>query len=206
MSALANRPVLVLNRNWQPINVASLEDALKKVTGETGDGMPKARIIDPADYSVWTWEMWSQLKPRNKKEIIRGVQQDYRMPKVILVSYDRLPNQRVKFSRRMIYRRDNQQCQYCGKNFPTEELNMDHIVPRSQGGPTTWTNVCLSCISCNSRKANRTPEQAGMKLIRQPFKPKFTLFKERRYIDPDWRKFLSEMYWEVPLENDEPDD
>ncbi|MFX7620976.1 HNH endonuclease signature motif containing protein, partial [Acinetobacter baumannii] len=81
------------------------------------------------------------------------------MPEIILLSkYDKLPAQRVHFSRRTLYHRDNNTCQYCSKKFSTSDLNIDHVLPRSQGGRSSWENCVLACFKCNSKKANRTPE------------------------------------------------
>ena len=94
-------------------------------------------------------------------------------------------------------------CQYCGAQPGTEELSLDHIVPRSQGGLTSWTNVTLACLVCNSRKANRTPAQAGMKLLSVPKKPKFNLLRgDKVNIRQSWSSFISEQYWQTELEND----
>jgi 5-methylcytosine-specific restriction endonuclease McrA len=204
MTALANRKVLVLNRGWTPIAVVSMERAFRLITGSVkGSSEPKARIIDPAnDFRTFTWEDWSLLQPSHDGERIRGAKRDYRIPEVILLSrYNKLPQQRVHFSRRTIYRRDGNQCQYCGKKPGTECLNIDHVTPRSQGGQTTWENCVLACIECNTRKADRTPEQARMVLLRKPVKPKFTLFKGE-YRCKSWEQFLGEAYWETELAND----
>ena len=204
--SVLNRPVLVLNRSWLPIMVKSLVDALGKLIPENAIGAPKARVIDPSDYQTYSWEEWSKLSIANEKNVLRGVRQCWRIPEVILVDYDKVPRNGASFSRRMIYKRDHMTCQYCGAQPGTEELNMDHVIPRAQGGPTTWENVVLSCIPCNSRKANRTPAQAGMKLLKLPTKPMVALLKgERRHYPSSWQKFISDMYWEVPLENDEVD-
>ena len=78
----------------------------------------------------------------------------------------------MKFNRRNIFARDNNQCQYCGQKFPTSELSLDHVIPRSQGGQSTWENIVCACVECNVRKGGRTPKQAHMTLIRKPEKPK----------------------------------
>lgn len=201
---LAHRRVLVLNKMWTAIRIASLEDALVKLIGEYENGKPKAKIIDPSDYQLYTWEDWSQLCPEKDEDVIKGVRKEFKIPEVILVDYDKMPHHRVRFSRRMLYKRDNFTCQYCAKQLPSEELNIDHVIPRAQGGETTWLNCCVSCVPCNSRKNNRTPEQAHMHLIHPLYKPKFSLFKsERRQIPTSWQKFISEMYWNIELENDE---
>src|SRR5947208_16898797 len=86
--------------------------------------------------------------------------------------YDRRSKQAMKFNRRNILARDNNQCQYCGKKFPTSELSLDHVVPRSQGGASTWENIVCACVACNVKKGGRTTKEANMHLIRQPEKPK----------------------------------
>ena len=104
-----------------------------------------------------------------------------RVPRVIvLLAYDHLPKARVRFSRFNIYARDDNTCQYCGRRFRRAELNLDHVVPRSRGGSTTWENVVCSCIPCNLRKGGRTPEEARMRLLRAPTRPRWTpMFRTR---------------------------
>ncbi len=95
------------------------------------------------------------------------------MPRVIrLLAYDRLPKQTVRFNRRNIFARDGNHCQYCGRHYPTSELSLDHVVPRSRGGETTWENIVCSCVKCNVKKGGRTPQEAHMHLVRPPVKPK----------------------------------
>ena len=96
------------------------------------------------------------------------------VPRIIrLLGYDKLPRQDVKFNRRNIYARDSSRCQYCGRKFPTTELSLDHVVPKSQGGKSSWTNIVCCCIKCNVKKGGRTPEQGALRhLIAKPVKPK----------------------------------
>lgn len=207
MTALQNKKVLVLNRGWNPIGVVSLERALTMLFSVYKDGEPKARIIDPTkDFQTFTWEDWSRLRPRSDESSIRSTNVIFRVPEVVLLSkYDKLPQHKIHFSRRTIYRRDSNQCQYCG-DFPgTEELTIDHIMPRSRGGKTTWENCVLSCQPCNSKKADRTPEECGMKLRKQPKKPNIPLFRGDVRIK-SWESFLGEAYWNVTLENDNNED
>ncbi|MFZ9098645.1 MAG: HNH endonuclease, partial [Burkholderiaceae bacterium] len=99
----------------------------------------------------------------------------------------------AKFIRRNIFARDGSRCQYCGKRFPTSELSIDHVVPRSQGGKTTWTNVVTACRGCNHRKGNRTPEQARMPLLYVPYVPSLWddfILRNRRILS-DQMQFLS---------------
>ena len=108
----------------------------------------------------------------------------------------------MKFNRRNIFARDGNQCQYCGKKFPTSELSLDHVVPRSQGGKTTWENIVCACVDCNVRKGGRTPKQAHMTLIRKPEKPKRSpllsmKLSQKKYLS--WQSFLDNAYWNVEL-------
>ena len=211
MVATANRKVLVLNKCWTPVAVVPMHRAVTLLFSEYKNGEPKAKIIDPTtDFATYTWADWSALKPKEGEAFIQGVNAVFRVPEVLLLSkYDKMPQQRVHFSRRTIYRRDGNRCQYCGCRPGTEELTIDHVLPRAQGGITSWENCVLACVECNSRKANRTPEQAKMKLLSKPYKPKFTLFRGD-YRVKSWEHFLGEAYWNVELENDNgeqfPDD
>ena len=95
------------------------------------------------------------------------------MPRVLrLLHYDRVPKQRVRLNRRNIFARDSNHCQYCGKRFATSELSLDHIVPTCRGGDTSWENLVCACVRCNVRKGGRTPQEAGIKLIKPPVRPK----------------------------------
>jgi 5-methylcytosine-specific restriction endonuclease McrA len=108
----------------------------------------------------------------------------------------------VKFNRRNIFARDSNRCQYCGKRSGTSELSLDHVLPRSQGGPTTWENIVTCCIACNVKKGGRTPDQAHMPLQRKPVKPRRSpavnlRLGDKRYAS--WKQFLNEAYWTVEL-------
>lgn len=200
---LSQRKVLVLNRSWSPIGVVTLEKALKKVSATYKDGTPKARIIDAVhDFSMLTWEDWSKLRPAEGEKGMRSVNAVYRIPEVIQYTrYDKLPTQKVHYNRRTIYRRDNNTCQYCGKRKPGGELSLDHVVPRCQGGLTTWENIVVACTDCNAKKAGRTPKEAGMKLLREPKKPRYNFFPGDIRIK-SWEQFLGEAYWLTELEHD----
>ena len=195
VSKVLQRPALVLNRNWQPVNVATVARALVLLWNES------ARVVDPADYQLYTWADWSRLAPRDDEPVIRTIRQRLRVPEVIaLTAYDRLPTAAVTFSRRNIFKRDHFTCQYCSVQPGPEELTIDHVVPRSQSGTSTWENCVLSCVDCNKKKADRTPEQAGVRLRKQPvrtvWKPLYAAHRERI---ESWSKFVSEAYWNVPL-------
>lgn len=200
---IANRKVLVLNKSWQPVSVVTLEKALIKVFSTYADGTPKARIIDPVhDFSHYSWEDWSKLKPSDEEMKIRTVNAVFRVPEIIQYTrYNHLPMHKVNYNRRTIFRRDGYTCQYCGKSKSTGELSLDHVIPRCQGGLTCWENIVVACTECNSKKAGRTPDEAGMKLRRKPIRPRYNFLVEDIRVD-SWQAFIGEAYWNCQLEND----
>jgi Restriction endonuclease len=122
-----------------------------------------------------------------------------------LMVYDHLPKKEVKFTRHNIFERDKNTCQYCGHSFERKDLNLDHVIPRDRGGPTTWENIVCSCIECNTRKANRTPQEAVMHLIRKPKRPKWRPFVQINFSlhhHDSWKHFIDLAYWNVELGED----
>ena len=195
VASVLQRPTLVLNRNWQPVNVATVGRALLMLWNES------ARVVDPHDYQMYDWADWSRLAPQDDEPFIQAVRARVRVPEVVaLAAYDRLPSAAVSFSRRNIFKRDHYTCQYCGVQPGGDELTIDHVVPRAQGGISSWTNCVLACVACNKRKADRTPTQAGFRLRKPPVRPAW----KPLYAAPDmriasWEKFVSEAYWNVTL-------
>lgn len=196
VAKILERPTLVLNRNWQPVNVATVARSLVMLWNES------ARVVDPHDYQTYAWADWSGFAPAEGEPFIQAIRQRLRVPEVVtLTGYDRLPEAAVAFSRRNIFKRDRFTCQYCNVQPGSEELTIDHVVPRSHGGASTWTNCVLACIDCNKRKADRTPQQAGMLLRRPPVRPDWKpLYAAHHVRIASWSKFVSEAYWNVELE------
>ena len=165
-----------------------------------------AKAIDE-QFEVFTFDDWSELRPPAGEPFVGLVNGALRIPKVIVLqSYDRIPKRTVRFSRKNIYARDKHTCQYCGIKSPPNELNIDHIMPRSRGGKSTWDNVVCSCHECNRKKGGHSPEEAGMKLIGKPKKPRWTPylgFHLDHRIYKEWIPFLNFIdaaYWNVELE------
>ncbi|MCX6920586.1 MAG: HNH endonuclease [Verrucomicrobia bacterium] len=175
MSARLEHRVLVLNRLWQPVNIVGILRAMSLLFR----GRASAIHAGPSGHRVYNAEEWlaySLESPPPSTEAVRSPCIILRVPRVLLLgAYDRVPRREIRFSRRNVYLRDTNTCQYCGRLFRDEELNLDHVVPRDVGGKTNWENIVTACVRCNSRKANRLPEQAGMTLRRAPAKPKWRL-------------------------------
>ena len=153
--------VLVLNRVYQPVHITSVRRAFTLLY------QGAARAIDE-EFRLFDFESWAALAAASHHDSIGTVGRRLRVPRVIvLLAYEHLPKARVRFSRFNIYARDDSTCQYCGRRFRRAELNLDHVVPRSRGGSTSWENVVCSCIPCNLRKGGRTPEEAGMRLLQE---------------------------------------
>lgn len=161
----------------------------------------------PVEVVHWTRAvaMWFQGKAEVVSEydgFVRSTLLVIKIPAVVrLLRVFRKRRKPVKFSRVNIYGRDGFRCQYCGQKHTMGELTYDHVVPRSQGGRTTWDNIVTACTPCNARKAGRTPEQAGMKLLKRPVQPvdvpAVTVRLSRESVPDAWRDFL---YWTGELE------
>ncbi len=201
MSSYLNQQVLVLNRLWQAVNICTARRALTllfqghaQVVFGTADG--SFRTFDFCE-----WHDFSRQEPHT--ESIHTVSFKIRVPRVImLLIFDRLPKKEVKFTRLNIFERDRNTCQYCGSIFDRRDLNLDHVIPRDRGGPTSWENIVCSCIPCNTRKANQTPQEAGMQLIRKPKRPKWRPFVQVNlgfHYHESWKHFLDLAYWNVEL-------
>jgi len=165
------KPVLVLNASYEPINVCAARRALVLVL----KGVASAE--------------------EESTQHIHSARAAVRLPSVIrLLEYRRIPHQTRALSRKNILMRDRYTCQYCHRTLPSSELTLDHVVPRSRAGESNWENLVACCNPCNNKKGSRTPEEAGMKLARQP-RP-FSLHTSRHLMrllgksDEQWRKYL----------------
>lgn len=199
--------VLVLNKHYAAIRIVSARRAMVLLFKELAEIIS----VENSTYQAYDFDSWRQISELRSKyerehhDWIHCVRFDLAVPRIIrLLFYDRLPRTQVKFTRRNIYARDRNRCQYCGKKFPTNELSLDHVLPRSLGGGASWTNIVCCCVKCNVRKGGRLPEQAGMKLISEPVKPKrspvVTLhLNSEKYAS--WKQFLDAAYWNVELKD-----
>ncbi len=194
--------VLVLNRLWQAVNICSVKRAVCLLY----DGHAQVVMEEGGRFGTFNFQDWKDVSARmqiSETECIRTVSFKIRIPKIILLLfYDKMPDKEVKFTRRNIYERDGNRCQYCGDRFEPKELNLDHVIPMDRGGKTTWENVVCSCIRCNMKKSNKLLREARMRLIKKPKKPRwqsFILVKFQTRMDNSWRHFIDLAYWNVEL-------
>jgi 5-methylcytosine-specific restriction endonuclease McrA len=196
-ASVLSQPTLVLNESWIAIHTVPVKHALRLLfTGA-------ARAVQPETYEVHEFETWADLAVLHDEPCIRTVALRIRVPEVIVLTrYNGLPDPAAVFTRRNLFRRDHNTCQYCGARPGTSELSIDHVLPRSRGGRSTWENCVLACMDCNRRKANRTPDEAGLSLSRRPSKPRWSPLIEIPVarVRQSWERFISDRYWDAPLE------
>ena len=204
MEAALDQPVLVLNRLWQAVNIIGARRAFALLA------RGHAHVVHhhAEDFKTFTMLDWIDFSrhnpPLSAVEAVHTIRHTIRLPRVILLTFfDRLPCKELKLTRNNVFERDKSTCQYCAKAMPREQLNLDHVIPRDYGGKTTWENIVCSCIKCNSKKANRLPHEAHMRLIRKPVRPKWrpvislVLGNQHREM---WKDFLDLAYWNVELD------
>lgn len=190
----SNRRVLVLNRNWQAVNIVGIRRAFSLLWQDharainTFDGS-----LAPLDKGDWLSFSMTADPPLNA-DYVRTIRMNILLPKILLLgSYDRLPIAEVKFNRQNVFERDNYTCQYTGKLHKAKDLTLDHVIPRDRGGRTSWENIVTCSREINARKANRLPHEAGLRLIRKPERPKWRPFAAvvaGSDVDEAWLNFL----------------
>lgn len=197
--------VLVLNKHYMALRIIGARRAFSLLLRDLAEVI----FCDDGSYANYDFTSWKEISETrhafeaHKHDWVTTVNFDIAVPRVIrLLCYDRIPNTSVKFNRRNLFARDNNRCQYCGRKFPTVELSLDHVVPRTAGGDASWQNIVCACLKCNVKKGGRTPEQAGMKLIRKPVKPKNNPVIHIHLSHEcyrSWKQFLDNAYWSVEL-------
>jgi len=171
----------MLNAHYMAMRVVSVRRAFTLLFKRDHSDQPVAEIVSVEDgkYVSYDFADWATLSAFRKEfephghDWIRTVRFDIVVPRIIRVlTFAKLPRQEVKFNRRNLFARDHNTCQYCGRRYTTSQLSLDHVIPRSRGGKTTWENIVIACVPCNQRKGGRTPVQAQMKLRVAPVRPK----------------------------------
>lgn len=199
MTAMLEKPTLVLNSRWTPIRTTPMREAI----GLVAKGA--AKIVEPETFlthDLLSWNDVSKAKAEHGDSVIRSVSLSLvGIDVIVLTEYEGMGERQIVFSRKNLFKRDHYTCMYCGVQPGPEELTVDHVLPRAQGGVSSFENCVLACVPCNSRKANRTPEQAKMKLRKVPKKPSWRIMvqvapKDRKQ---SWEQFLGEAYWNIEL-------
>lgn len=174
-ASLLERSTLVLNRSWRPVHVTTVRRALCMVFRDA------ARIVATDSLTTFTFDEWLDQPVQDQQLAIRSPSVQLSAPEVILLlRYDRIPCHEAPFTRRNLFLRDEFTCQYCGRKCTSDHLSVDHVLPRSRGGNTSWENCVLACVGCNARKADRTLKEAGFRLLRQPVRPRWTPYLNLR--------------------------
>ncbi|RKX21702.1 MAG: HNH endonuclease [Candidatus Zixiibacteriota bacterium] len=166
-TSLINKPVLLLNQNYEPMQICTARRAFILLF------QGKAELIEKAD----------GLK-------IHTVTKAFSLPSVVrLWQYKKIPQKKVMLTRKNIFSRDSNRCQYCGT--AKGPMTIDHVISKKYGGEDSWDNLVTACSRCNSKKGNKTPEQANMKLLKKPSRPTFITFIQfNNEVSDHWRPFL----------------
>jgi len=201
-SEALNASVLVLNRIYMVVHVVGARRAFGLLVNEV------AEVIHDEDgafanYGFDAWREMSELRADLKQpsdDWIKSVNFEIQVPRVIrLLHYDRLPRRTIRLSRHAIFARDGHRCQYCGRRFAPGQLSLDHVIPRSLGGTSTWENMVCACSRCNVRKGGKTPREARMSLCAKPSRPRWNPLLAAKLKNPkyrSWAVWLGEPQWE----------
>lgn len=193
---ILNSSVLVLNKFYTALRVISARRAFIFLVKDSAEVIHK----NNDRFENYRFNHWIEESRNNGRELtdyIHTPSLQIMVPRVIrLLEYGKMPRRELKFNRKNILIRDNYQCQYCGKKYTLGSMTIDHIIPRSRGGTTEWTNVVTCCSKCNTKKGGRLPKEAGMTLIAQPQSPKFNhsifrLLNDKKY--GFWKEFIKDL-------------
>ena len=206
MADALSSSVLVLNKHYHPVNIVNARRAFCMLFNESAEVV----TCEDSAYSAYDFVSWAEVSEAKRRfedspelEWVFTPRLTLMIPRVIrLLSYDKIWTYRAKLTRRNIYFRDANTCQYCGRRFRNNELNIDHVIPKSRGGHDSWDNLVCACVWCNIRKGSKTPREAGMSLIRRPIQPMLdpmisVHLVKRKYAS--WKAFLDDAYWNVEL-------
>jgi len=189
MKKILDREVLILNKSWNPIRIQTVIDALTLVYRK------RAAFIDVDNYEVNGWDDWAKTPPKEGEEYITTSHFSLRIPKVIVLThFNDIPVYKVNINKKSIFERDGYICQYSGKKVSLKSGNLDHIKPKSKGGKRSWENIVCCDAKVNSFKDNRTPEEAGLKLLKKPTKLDYrkTVLTYKEGMPEEWKNFLKE--------------
>jgi len=196
------RDVLVLNRNYYPIHIIDKKKVMCLLYKEHAVALDE----NLNRYNFDEWTELSQMIEDSPAGYMHSVSLKVAIPEIIILTlYDKLPKGDVKFTRKNLYTHYGSKCCYCGQKFETKYLNLDHVIPRSGGGKTSWNNIVLSCYPCNSKKGSRSLKEARMRMHYKPSKPTWKPVHTMHInigvkLRQSWKKFIDNIYWNSELE------
>lgn len=192
--SVLDQATLVINRSWIPVHVTTVRRAVIMLYQDI------AAVVATDTLQVHDFGDWIALGEPNVARWIRGPGYAIPAPEVVqLRLYDKVPAHEAPFTRKNLYHRDHFTCQYCGRRGSADRMSIDHVVPKSRGGRTSWENCVLACVRCNARKADRTLHEAGLRLHRKPARPRWSPYLSLAGGDrlPSWRRFTPDDLWET---------
>lgn len=203
--------MLLLNAHYAALRIVTVRRAFTLLFKRDASFQPVAEVVNVEEgrYVSYDFDDWAQLSCMKRQlephahDWVRAVRWHLAVPRIIRVfTFARVPRRQIQFNRRNVFARDGHMCQYCGRRFGTSDLSLDHVVPRSHGGATSWENIVCACVSCNVRKGGRTPSQANLALLKPPSKPNHhpilnVKMSDNRYAV--WSPFLRANDWQVEL-------
>lgn len=199
-----NQSTLVLNKSFAAVHICGMEKVMAMMfTGE-------AEAVDEnlQCYNFKDWVELSAMMGENRNGFVNTVTMKIAVPDVVrLLRFNKLPQRQVKFTRENVYRHYKKKCCYCAKTLTTFELTYDHVIPRAKGGKSEWKNIVLSCKPCNARKADKTPGEAGMRLLVQPSRPEWKGSGTLCVMAPapmpvSWQQLIDRAFWDSELDPD----
>ena len=186
--SILSRPVLVLNKHWTVIGTTAVKGAIILMSRGSAKG------ICPLSFLTYSWEEWLDSEnPPSGEDTIKSTTLGIIAPSIVLLTnYGDIFHSSVKFSPRAMYRRDDYTCQYCKRQYSKKKLSIDHIVPKSKNGKTSWTNCVAACVKCNNKKADKSLKDLGVSLLKQPVKPRWNpiIHLDIKSRLKEWKPFL----------------
>ncbi len=183
---MLQKPVLILNKVWIPIRIKDVQKAITLLCRD------RACVVNTENYELYNWKEWYNQKVNDGEPYIQSVKKKVKVPDIILLSrYNKIPKEAPRLTKKNIFIRDGHRCQYSGEKINPSNADIDHVIPKSKGGKTVWTNLVVSSKNINRKKGDRTPEEAGLKLKRKPTKPTHHLLAVSEEDIPNtWKKFI----------------
>lgn len=191
MRSLNSKSVLILNKNWIAINTTTPKHSFGLLYNENA----KSLDFSNGGMNLLNWYEWISLSINENEDSIKTIRGCIKIPTIIVLNhFDKIPRQLAKFTQNNIWERDNFTCQYTGKKLTKKSGNIDHVIPRARGGKSTWDNCVLAHKDVNSKKANKTPEEIGLKLLKKPSEPRVmpvSFYIKNEYNIKEWDFFIN---------------